>query len=278
MLHLVVALPAEARPLIRHFGLVRSRPEGLFPVFTGDGVRLVVAGSGKVCAGAAVVFLDATGPEAPASCVWLNVGVAGHATRAVGEASRIHRVTDAHTNRRWYPPQVAQLSGVSSDLMTVDRPETAYPTPALYDMEGAGFVDMACRCSSAELVQLFKVVSDNRASSCRGLGARNVESLVAAHVEEVARVAHTLNNLASRLAQHRVPVAQVRAFLDRWAFTVTQRHRLERLLRRWSVLRPMSTPDPADFRYSRSSREVLKALEKEIDGLPPVFGDRNGDD
>ena len=85
MLRLVVALSAEARPLIEHYRLERDSEARAFKVFRRDDVALVVAGLGKVAAAAATSFLHLAAGGGR-NAVWLNVGIAGHGSRAVGEA------------------------------------------------------------------------------------------------------------------------------------------------------------------------------------------------
>ena len=53
MIHLVVALPAEASPLIERLGLRRDMAGRAMRLYVGDDLRLVVSGVGKVAAAAA---------------------------------------------------------------------------------------------------------------------------------------------------------------------------------------------------------------------------------
>ncbi|MEE8624791.1 MAG: hypothetical protein V3T19_05575, partial [Acidiferrobacterales bacterium] len=137
MLHFVVALQAEAKPLIDHFGL-RRRTGGAFPVYENENIALTVSGIGKVAAAAATGYLHAhTGNH---SCIaWLNIGIAGHGRRAIGDGVLIHKITDQITGRSWYPPLTFELPCASDGLITVDEPETRYRENGLYDMEAAGF-------------------------------------------------------------------------------------------------------------------------------------------
>ena len=74
MIHLVVALRAEARPLIEHFRL-RGEPErSPFALYQGDAMRLVISGVGRVAAAGATAHLATRYPESRAA--WLNFGMA----------------------------------------------------------------------------------------------------------------------------------------------------------------------------------------------------------
>ena len=85
MTRFVVALRAEARPLIDRYRL-EPADDGAFRCFHGSGRSLVISGVGKVAAAAATACLH----EKPLD-VWVNVGIAGHRDRAPGELVRAHR-------------------------------------------------------------------------------------------------------------------------------------------------------------------------------------------
>ena len=84
MIHFVVALPAEGKPLIDRYGLRRRTLRSDYPIYEGNDITLIVSGIGKVAAAAATACLHAsTNDHRPG--VWLNVGIAGHSQRPVGE-------------------------------------------------------------------------------------------------------------------------------------------------------------------------------------------------
>jgi nucleoside phosphorylase len=197
LIRLVVALPAEARPLIRRYELARAAG-GEFPVWRADGVALVVSGVGRHKAAAATAFLAAAeGPgEGASEAAWLNVGIAGHRSLPLGEAVLAHKVVSAAGGRAWYPPLLFQPPCATATVITVDRPETSYPEEAAYDMEATGFCLAAARFASAELIQVVKVVSDNAAAPPDRLTAGGVEELIERRVEIVAGIAERTAALA----------------------------------------------------------------------------------
>src|SRR5690606_23929873 len=81
--HFVVALPAEAKPLVAHYRLRRRIGEEAFAVFENDRISLTVSGLGKPATAAAVGYTHVLyGKHKHA--VWLNVGVAGHRQAPLG--------------------------------------------------------------------------------------------------------------------------------------------------------------------------------------------------
>ncbi len=266
MSRLVVALAAEARPLIRHFSLTGPQEGEPFPRYRGEGLELVVSGIGKVASAAAVAWLEGRGGGGPRA--WINVGIAGHRDRPLGEGLLADKVTDRASGRCWYPQLVFEPPCETAQVVTVEKPELGYPGDELYEMEAAGFVESASRFATAELIQVFKIVSDNRGAPARRLPGRAVEALVRGRLGEVERILEESAQLASELAARAAPPAELATFLARWRFTVTERRRLERLLRRLETLEPGTGRAEACSSLS-SAGEVLRRLEDELAGRPP---------
>ena len=231
--HFVVALPAEAKPLIAHYRLKRRTGESAFAVFEQDGITLTVSGIGKLATAAAVAYTHvAFGKPQPAP--WLNVGVAGHACHPLGSAWLAHKVTDAETGRNWYPAIAFKAGCPSAEIRTVSQPETEYAADCLYDMEAAGFFDAASRFSTLELIHSLKAVSDNRDHALCDIDPARASAWVDGLLETVATTEQALRRLASDIR----PLAKPE--FPSWAtglhFTAQQRLQFERLLQRWRVL------------------------------------------
>ncbi len=267
MIHLVIALPAEARPLITHYRLQRRPGNSVFPIYAGAGIRLVVSGPGKLASAAAVGYLCALGAGDPGGAAWLNVGVAGHRDHALGAGFLVHSIEERESGRRWYPPRVISVDCGSASLITVGAPERDYPEEGLYDMEGAGFYAMATRDASGELVQCYKVVSDNALAPAPRVDARQVEALIGGQMPAITGVVEALEALRRELPGSEAGRAALDGFLGRWRFSAAERHRLERLLDRHAALSPGRPLEPADFRFCRAGPEVLRALEARLAGL-----------
>lgn len=268
MIRLVVALPAEARPLIGRFGLARADSDTL-PVWRGEGVELVVSGVGRSASASAVASL--AGGESSTEAAWLNVGVAGHRTLSLGEIVLAHKVAERASGRVWYPPLVFEPPCATATVTTVDWPETSYPEDTVYEMEAAGFCSAAARFASAELIQVVKVISDNAASPPERLSAGRVEELIEVRAETIEQIAEETAALARELAARRAPPPALGGFIERWRFTVTQRRRLEQLLRRLEILEP-AAPIAAELEDHASARAVLAALESRLNAHPPGLG------
>jgi adenosylhomocysteine nucleosidase len=109
---------------------------------------------------------------------WLNVGIAGHRDLPIGEAILADKVLEAATGKSW---TLQPLSGAPCQIgpvCTVDAVEERYPTNAAYEMEAASLCPGAPDALGTGLLQILKVVSDNRQSGTQQITAAFVEELI----------------------------------------------------------------------------------------------------
>lgn len=271
MINIVTAFPGEARPLIDCLVLTDRDSRGPGTLYRNGKCRLVISGAGKIQAAAATAWLQETGPV-NGNAAWLNIGIAGHASRPVGDAALAHRITDHGTGQSWYPPQVHGLSLATDNLVTVDTPETGYPENVLYDMEAAGFYPVACRSTTAELVHCYKVVSDNRDNPVAGVTPAQGEALITDRLADITRLVTVLDELSDAVIDRRVPENSIAQFTNRWRFTVSQRHQLEKLLARWDALLPEQPPWCGELQTRQQASQVLQWLEQRINAVPVRLG------
>jgi adenosylhomocysteine nucleosidase len=267
MINLLVALPAEAKPLIRHFALRRRSDASPFPVYANDGVSLIVSGVGKLKAAAAASHLSVASGTVP-DRAWLNVGIAGDGTRALGEGVLAHSIRDAATRRCWYPPLVFQPPCETTGVLTMDEPASAYPDACSVDMEASAIYATASRFSTSELVHCFKIISDNKANPAHGISAASVERLVARRLDQIEVLVRELSLLAQEMARLRMPPSGLERFLTRWHFTVSERHRLHQLLRCWQLRGSEPQLSLAESSALAGASEVLALLERRLQDLP----------
>lgn len=259
LVHLVVALDAEAKPLISWFGLKRQHPDRGFPVFRHAHVALVIAGPGKVNAAAATAHLHAA-CGFPRNALWANIGVAGHPELEIGATRVAHAVDDAATARSWFPPLAITPPWPSARVITVDRPDLVYGTGQLVEMEAAGFYATACRFATSELVQVVKVVSDNLAHPAGRLRAGDLTALIGRQLDALDLFLHRLGRLANELAEvDSADEDQLERYLARWRFTASQRRQLQEQLRRWNV-HSAAPAWPHGIESASSAAEAIRLL------------------
>ena len=258
-----MALPAEARPVVRHLRLRTLAHPGPWTIYERDSLRLIVSGIGRTAAAAACGYLHAL-RGSPRHGAWLNLGLGGHGELEPGAVRLAHRITCAATGATWYPMRVFASPCTGAEVCTVDRPENHYPEPVIYDMEAAAFFATAVRTTSAELVHVVKVISDNRQVPAECFDRDKVGELVGEALPVLDSLLASLSTLAGEQTRRRGPPDELDAFIGRWHFTATRRAELEKLLRRWQFLRP----DTLALEHCQTlpdARQVLACLRDTLD-------------
>ena len=289
LIHFVVALPAEAKPIVSHFRLKPIDLESPFKLYASENRFLIVSGTGERRSAEAVRFLHSftSRPSAVLNGereegIWLNVGIGGHATRDLGEGVLANKVTRQTDGKSWYPPRVFDAPCSTGSILTVARAEHSYPGDWIYDMEAAGFYNVAARFSTSELIQCFKVISDNRTSSSRLVSAKLITQWIERAMPVVEHLEQVLFHLAGTLPSQALNPPRLGEFLDRWHFTVTETRKLKRLLARRAVLAAQPEFGIREFlkdhseRLPKQARDVLGCLESDISSvfLKPIVAVR----
>ncbi len=184
MINLIVALPAEAKPLNQHFGLKRIQPDGDYPIYRNDDIQLILSGPGAEHAANACRSIINSGDD-----YWINIGIAGHPTAAVGELFQVNRVVDHSTGRLW---NLASLYQPQSPLITVDKPITDYPEHALYDMEAAAITSLRAEHGQLPHTIILKIVSDNVQNPITQVTGQLVKSLVISQLAAIEKIIHAI--------------------------------------------------------------------------------------
>lgn len=272
MLRFVVALQAEARPIVDRFrmeGVFESHP---FRVYRGEGAWLIVSGLGKAAAAAATAYLHLLSGGVPGR-VWLNVGIGGHGRHLVGESFLAHKVTDPASGLSWYPQLVIDAPRPTASMLTVEKVEEEYAPPWIYETQAGGFFPTASRFSTAELVHCFKVISDNPdATLSRRMSTSYVQSLIEQNLRPLQELARGLAGLAREVEALAADPPGYAVVLGRWPFTITEQRRLRRLLQRLAVLAPDELYGGAELGAAQEAREVLQALEGRFTEIPIRLG------
>ncbi len=263
----VVALPAEAKPIASYFELRRTTPDSGFPLYRGERISLVISGSGKVAAAAAVGWLAAH-TQGRTNTIWINVGIAGHRERPLGDAVMAHTIVDRAAERTWYPPLAIQPPVDSITVKTLDQPATEYPTDEAFEMEASGFYSSACRFSTGELVHCFKVISDNRQNPVHGINARLVYQWIGEHLDTLSLLIGRLGALAEPLYASELPPELLDHYRHHWRFSSTQQNQLRQILTRWRTLAQSDLLWLPELRKLPDAKAVIAYLKEYVGALP----------
>ena len=227
-MNFVVALKAEALPLVESLGLTKESAASPFPLFASDRHRLVLSGVGKELAAKATNFLSErfSNPNQ----AWMNFGLSGHGTLAKGTVYIATRILDDGGEGPFYPTQLLDHKLESSSLQTCSSSASAYPEPIGYDMEASAFCANASVVSMRELIQVVKVVSDNPTHPVDCFDRSSVGALIKKALPSLLPLIDQLEELARKIEPPPRITKLVDSFLSFHPFSETQGHQARKLL------------------------------------------------
>jgi len=262
VLNLVVALNCEAKPLIEAFRLRRLSEKCPFPVYLGEETRLVISGMGKLNAAAATAWLHAGHVEAQDQA-WLNLGTAGHGGHRIGTGILAHKIRDEAGGQSWYPPMAFPTRAATDEIITVDQAQMGYSTTACFEMEASGFYAAASRFASMELVQCYKVITDNPMNPYPEVTPALATELVQGRLSEILDICERLRGLAHDWTTISAPPPDYERLISRRHFTVNQRHQLLQLLISWRHHGPL----PQGLDQMKHARAIINRLREGLQSI-----------
>lgn len=264
----VVALPAEARAIRARYEMQSAGAAEGFKFFRcPDGIHwLVICGVGRArCAAGTQALLRAS--NAPPWAVWLNIGICGHGSEALGKVLLAHKIIDKAQGKAVYPGLVYARPCPTTTVVTVDEVERSYADPVAYDMEAAAFYAVARQHTATELIAVLKIVSDNRESTVESISRESVLGWMQASVPVIEALVKAMARLSEAESVRLAAPDHLSTILKRWRFSVSLEHQLTTALRRWAALCP--DVDPMIFiKECSSSRAVIARLGEHLDQLP----------
>ena len=269
MINLITALQCEARPLIEYYKLRGNGRHNAFRCYRNDDIQLIVSGIGKLAAATATTYLATS--EVQTSSAWLNLGIAGHADKAIGEPLLAHKLIDAASGQQWFPGIVMPIPCASETLTTIDRPEQIYREGTMVDMEASGFYAAASRFQSCELIHSFKIISDNRDHTTENITEKSSTALIDGNFDTIDTIINELQQLSSQQCEIEKTPSEIYSFIEQWHFTTYQQNELRHLLRRWHALGLTGPANPKEFSEQTTSKALLIALKALLDEQPIHF-------
>lgn len=265
MLNIVIALDCEARPIISHFGMKSVGGSNAFRIYQNDTTHLIISGVGKVSAAAAVAYLQGRYFDRR-DAAWLNIGIAGHKVEPLGKGIQAYKIIDHTTGKTWYPPISKQISG--GTVLTVDKEVTHYENNTFYDMEAAGFFAAATHFSTLEIIQSYKVVSDNSASPIENIKKATVEKHITDNIENISELSQHLDKLSEELSTISADPEYYDTCITNWHFTAYQRNQLRQLLTRLQARDAGQDIWNKELKQLKKASEVIKYLQQYLKTTP----------
>ncbi|MGB0867559.1 MAG: hypothetical protein ACPGSC_13700 [Granulosicoccaceae bacterium] len=263
---LVVALAAEARPLIDALKLKRQLDKPWQYYNNGD-QHLLLTGMGQLNAAAACAWLIGRYPKLDRA-PWVNIGIAGHQSFDLGNLRWIERIETSKNS--FYPALHIRSSIAGATLKTVDQPCSSYRGTHLIDMEGAAFYQTTTKFAAIELVHILKVVSDNRANPLSKLDKQSITQLIEPHVPSVLEFSASLTVLAQALPEAEPEGLEdcLQAYEKTWRFSHNQRQQLRKLQSRYFTL-TQSLIHPSGFgNQPRDAKHALMLIDALLSEQP----------
>jgi len=226
-MNFVVAFKGEAHPLI-DFYQMEKRVHSTHSVFQNEHHTLILSGPGRKNAISATETLFQM--EDLKNQGWINLGIAGHGSLAIGEAFLSGKVMDDSSAECFYPPQIFEHSFGVSSLTTCSKPSSNYEMDMGFDMEAHAFYKTASQFSIRELVQVIKIVSDNPIHGLEKVKTKDVTKWMNQHMEELDELVAQID-AASATLQPDLELETLFSKLQQMhSFSATRRYQLHNLL------------------------------------------------
>ncbi|PPD34510.1 MAG: hypothetical protein CTY19_04610 [Methylomonas sp.] len=253
------ALACEAKPLIHAWKLKKIAHTPMpFTLYANAERVVVISGIGKAAMAGAVAYAMAWF-RVERLPVLVNLGIAGHCHAELGTLFLAHKVIDHETDRCFYPQLPFDVPCATHSIKTVGKPCSDYAEDVLVEMEAAGFYEIAVKCSSSELIQVIKIISDNTASPITAINESTVAVSITSQLSVVDAV---LKQLISMRKQTLMGGLQ-HPILAKYRLTVSSSLKLTALLQRWYLLK--GTEFDGVAANAGNAKELIRWLETQLD-------------
>jgi len=260
----VMALRSEAMPVIDAFNMSIVSNELLFPVYMNaeNDHALVISGTGPAKSAAGATYLKSF-LDVKSYAAWINLGIAGYFKEPTGKLFQALKV-EHHDSRRAYFPGLRLSKFVDGcALSTVSKPEVNFPDQVLYDMEAAGFCELAPTFSCNELTYVFKVVSDTPFTKASLVTKKVVTNLIENHIGTISKLVGSIGELVKDEKNRLVISHEVNHYLENFQFTNSNRVKFQQIYKKWKSAFPNKTLNALNYTPT-SARELITRLEQDL--------------
>jgi len=259
-MNFVIALQAEAKPLIDALKMKKVSGSPPFPTFQNDRDQLVVSGIGKIASAGATGFLLGRNFTDDLASPFLNLGIAGHQSLDLESLFIADRILAEKDRQTFYPPQLIDPKIIRSSLLTCNQPSQKYEPDMGYDMEAHSFYITASKWITRELVQVVKIVSDNLQNPIHAVNPSSVTKGIEKNLASILSIVEELEALASEIRPSRKVTACKRQALLTQKFSQTQTHLLERLLNQAHSLKIQDAEILQCLEREKNAKNALKSI------------------
>ena len=259
----VVALKVEAEIIIDEYNMNFDPEFTLFQVFRNfEKTRwLILSGIGRHNSAAATTYLYMIS-QASRSTSWINLGIAGSGKGHYGDLCLVNKINN-NSSSNTYPATMPKVTFHKMNLFTTDVPLTDYTLHELIDMEGSAFYDITNKLSGREFICLIKVISDGPNNNIKDLNKFKIRELIKLNIANIKTVISYYEKLSMDEYQIIQQPKILSEILSQWHFSVSQKHRLENLIKRINILSKDEEITKL-IKDCKNSRSVITILEEKI--------------
>ena len=259
----VVALKAEAEMILDEFNMNFDPEFTLFQVFRNfEKTRwLILSGIGRHNSAAATTYLYMIS-KASRSTSWINLGIAGSGKGHYGDLCLVNKISNNGFSNT-YPATMPKANFHKMNLFTTDVPLTDYTLHELIDMEGSAFYDITNKLSGREFICLMKVISDGPNNNIEDLNKFKIRGLIKLNITNIKTIVSYYEKLSMDQYQIIQQPKILSKILSQWHFSVSQKHRLENLIKRINILSKDEEITKL-IKDCKNSRSVITILEEKI--------------
>jgi nucleoside phosphorylase len=259
----VVALKAEAEIILDEYNMNFDPEFTLFQVFRNfEKTRwLILSGIGRHNSAAATTYLYMIS-QASRSTSWINLGIAGSGKGHYGDLCLVNKISN-NSSSNTYPATMPKVTFHKMNLFTTDVPLIDYTFHELIDMEGSAFYDITNKLSGREFICLIKVISDGPNNNIKDLNKFKIRELIKLNIANIKTVISYYEKLSMDEYQIIEQPKIISKIHSQWHFSVSQKHRLENLIKRINTL----SKDEEIIKLikdCKNSRSVITILEEKI--------------
>ncbi len=228
VLNIICALPAEAKGLIRALNLKKDLQQKNFQVYHDQKLTifLIISGVGKINAAIATAVLAQLNPHRLKG--FCNIGIAGGVQTTIGDLFIVSKVTDAATQKNYFPKIQFLKKMPAKNLLSVDKPAKVLPENTLVDMEAYGFYQAAVKFTQQEFIHILKIVSDNEIQSSENIHIKTVAQWMQDNeVKLLELIQQQLQNLRTQIPVEAPLMSKV---TEKFHVTSHQQLQIQRLL------------------------------------------------
>ena len=189
--------------------------------------------------------------------------ISGFFKGPIGDIYQANKVVLKESGAAFFPGLRLSKQIPSVILFTVSKPENGYKEKVLYDMEAAGFCEMAPSFSCNELTYVIKIVSDTPNASSSLITKHLVRELIEKQLSTILDIIAEIEILVEEEKKRLSIPNEVIEFEKRFKFTETNKYKFREIYRKWKVAFPSKKLELSEFLNSQP-KEIILSLEKEV--------------